>query len=416
LQSKGLLGLLLKGKTMLYRLKVERPYVNLRVLKQYIQEIAQLREAIQHLDRDHYLYHSMRERMHALRREIHNAGARRPVYLVSRQMPNRQWFQVRSTSLSDALADLRSELRYQRADRKNRWAVPKRYAQLNYSMLGGVFLGSGSILALLERKRRRDVKKTPSPTDRKRYIGLEVEFCTRLDESELIDLILEQKLEKIVGLHTDGSIEPETHECDGECNLDYSCECPEDNGFEIVMLTSEENHTRNIERLGKFLQAANAYVNHSCGLHVHLDARTRDTNVMVGNLLACQEYLYKMQPKSRQTNEYCQPLPNGRRDRRFYVHNSRYHGINCASYREHGTIEVRLHAGTTNTQKITDWVRWLIAIVDAPKITAIPRSLPQLWKAVPCFLYLREYVKNRIKRFKTPRKRRRRSVAERFAA
>ena len=36
--------------------------------------------------------------------------------------------------------------------------------------------------------------------------------------------------------------------------------------------------------------------------------------------------------------------------------NDRYHKVNAESYRRHKTIEFRQHAGTTNYEKIINWV------------------------------------------------------------
>lgn len=126
-----------------------------------------------------------------------------------------------------------------------------------------------------------------------------------------------------------------------------------EHSFEFICLFNRKNPAP-LENLCKALAKLNARVNKSCGLHVHLDARDGDARAMARRLKNALPLLKKMVPKSRLENQYCQ------RDMSSRGH--RYAKINTESLRKHQTIEVRMHTGTTNFDKIHNWVRVLLAI------------------------------------------------------
>ena len=55
----------------------------------------------------------------------------------------------------------------------------------------------------------------------------------------------------------------------------------------------------------------------------------------------------------------------------------RYRKLNIQSYFRHQTLEVRHHAGTTNPEKITNWVRLMARLFDAAESAATVRNRPQ---------------------------------------
>ena len=95
------------------------------------------------------------------------------------------------------------------------------------------------------------------------------------------------------------------------------------------------------------LRDAGAEVNRSCGLHVHIDCRdisATAANTRAKRLREALPWLRRMVPSSRLSNNYC----NGSR--------GRYMPINTESYHKHSTVEVRLHSGTLDADKIRNWI------------------------------------------------------------
>lgn len=147
------------------------------------------------------------------------------------------------------------------------------------------------------------------------------------------------------------------------------------------------------------LKEAGAYVNRSCGLHVHVDARdlTPAQVLTVARLYArVESRLYKLVARSRAQGTFSaawgSALVEGlvsdesaplvaRRDaldvntygsvsqaascrRSRYKDGSRYHGLNFNSLDLYGTLEFRLHHGTVNAAKILGWAAVCSAIVN----------------------------------------------------
>ena len=95
------------------------------------------------------------------------------------------------------------------------------------------------------------------------------------------------------------------------------------------------------------LREAGCDVNRTCGLHVHIDCRDI-SNTAAGTrakrLREALPWLKRMVPSSRASNTYCN------RD------SGRYQPINTESLHRHSTVEVRLHSGTLDADKIRNWI------------------------------------------------------------
>ena len=131
-----------------------------------------------------------------------------------------------------------------------------------------------------------------------------------------------------------------------------------------------------------------AIVNRSCGLHVHfnsLEFNARQVAMIALVYKKFEEMLKGMMPKSRQNSNWCRDMSldysellSIREEQdlidRYYemmgsypntdkYNDARYCGINIHSRYFHGTIEFRLHSGTINREKITNWIKILNKIV-----------------------------------------------------
>lgn len=111
-----------------------------------------------------------------------------------------------------------------------------------------------------------------------------------------------------------------------------------------------------------------AKVNKSCGFHVHLDAYSWRSDSIIKLMKVWskieQPILYALVPPSRRNQNFCrQVTPDWiancanvlRHSARPSIGN-RYISLNLAALARHGTIEVRLHGGTSEFMKAASWV------------------------------------------------------------
>jgi hypothetical protein len=189
------------------------------------------------------------------------------------------------------------------------------------------------------------------------------------------------------------------HNCmgaDDHGNYECSCECTcsGGDGHEIAVIAKTKDMPEVLRRVCAVLHEHDAEVNDTCGLHVHLDARNQDENRMFANLVKAQRLLYSMVPAKRKKSGYCTPNTSLKMNR----HCTRYHGINPESFDKYQTIEVRLHSGSVNAEKILKWIELLRKIAYAKKIKKI-NKLSDLTSRVKMSTNLIEYIKERVTKF-----------------
>ena len=181
---------------------------------------------------------------------------------------------------------------------------------------------------------------------------------------------------------------------DYDCNCDCDCES-KSGGHEIAIVAKSSKIAEVLTKVCEVLAKHNSKVNSSCGLHVHVDMRGRDQKRAFANLVKSQRLLYSMCPKSRYNNSYCAPNEHGL-DMGGYE--GRYWGINPKSYEEHRTIEVRLHSGSINAEKIINWVVLLQKIAYAKSMDQVD-YLSDLIGHVKLSKKLVKYIKDRVGKF-----------------
>jgi len=198
----------------------------------------------------------------------------------------------------------------------------------------------------LERLRRNDIDHTPWSS--KRFVGVELELCLPKKAHEKL------KNYKMIGLTVkdDGSIRTNL-----ELFPDGRQSEEPDTSAEVAVLLVQGNYEP-LKQLLNFLNSNGAYVNRSCGLHVHLDQRHNDKKeaLKVFNRLqnSVIPLLSKMVDMTRiKENRYCRLDRNPR---------TKYQAINFLPYKNRKTIEVRLHHGSLDFDEITTWIDTLIAI------------------------------------------------------
>lgn len=143
-----------------------------------------------------------------------------------------------------------------------------------------------------------------------------------------------------------------------------------------------------------------AYVNNTCGTHVHFDMRNIDerTAKKYGRRIArCVPALRTLLPKSRRTSKYClNPINDF-----MGTNNDRYSFVNMQAYRKYQTIEIRGHSGTLNANKILNWIAICEKIMDARIRTKTeeisdPNELIKIYKLDGI---LADYVRERHKKY-----------------
>lgn len=118
----------------------------------------------------------------------------------------------------------------------------------------------------------------------------------------------------------------------------------------------------------------NFQVDRSCGFHAHFDC-TDETE----ESLTCIAYAYALTaklwasfvPKSRRENYFCGPQTyradapvNAESFRTFCYSTERYTWVNWRAFLRHRTVELRIHTGTVDADKVCNWVKAHTRFID----------------------------------------------------
>ena len=124
------------------------------------------------------------------------------------------------------------------------------------------------------------------------------------------------------------------------------------------------------------LATIDARVNKSCGLHVHIGASSMSEEHycrLVRNYQKLERVIDTFMPVSRRGNNsrWCKSLQGidfsgctCKGQIAEAMHCDRYYKVNAVAYERHQTIEFRQHSGTTEYEKIANWVMFLAKLVD----------------------------------------------------
>ncbi len=149
------------------------------------------------------------------------------------------------------------------------------------------------------------------------------------------------------------------------------------NGFEIVSpILKGQNGLEQLEKVCKALKNCNAYINKSCGLHIHFDAskfKLKQFKNLILNYADMESVIDTFLPNSRRANNntYCKSIISHKRA----IENAstinqltdaipqRHSKLNTKSYVKYKTIEFRHHSGTVEFDKIQNWILFLHNLV-----------------------------------------------------
>lgn len=162
-------------------------------------------------------------------------------------------------------------------------------------------------------------------------------------------------------------------------------------GFELV--SPPLTDLADVAKACRALNAVNAKVNKSTGLHVHCgaaDLKIADWKNMVKRYRNNEVAIDSVMPRSRRENNarYVQSILNltdDLIDRATTIRQlgdlmrTRYLKLNVQSFIKHGTVEFRQHSGTVEFSKISKWVEFCLNFVESSKVkTKTSRIKPEM--------------------------------------
>lgn len=175
-------------------------------------------------------------------------------------------------------------------------------------------------------------------------------------------------------------VEIETDECDGYEDYDgqgaFGAKPDASvNGKEFYSdILSGDKGLSEIEKFCNFAERNGFVVDSSCGLHVHFDMRSENTDSMKAiacAMLPTYDVWKAFVDEARHYNHYCHAScaslseVYGVEDFRSWGgRRRRYEWLNFVAYHEHKSLEVRLHHGSLDGREICNWVRGISLWMD----------------------------------------------------
>ena len=123
-----------------------------------------------------------------------------------------------------------------------------------------------------------------------------------------------------------------------------------------------------LEAIEGFCELAQEFeLDQCCGYHLHLDmvntpidARERITDGYILTEEIWQSFVYS----GRRDNRFCHPIENTEDEFPCSVSTDRQCWLNLYALAQHGTIEIRLHTSTLNSEKVSNWIKAHLRFAD----------------------------------------------------
>lgn len=253
------------------------------------------------------------------------------------------------------LKRIREKIVNKRDKLKNPKMDVKIFQGYEFEMVGGVHCNPGGIKRISSDYKWNIMNQTKKPCQFDDYVGVEIEFISEYAQDQVREELIKADLHKHTYVKYDGSIEFDDVE-DSEDWDDYY-------GHEVNVIAPRDKIGDIIERVCKVIvNKVDGRINYSCGLHVHLDVRNKNKEKVFRNLVRAQDLLFKLVDDNRQRSTYCHKVTNDDWNRTSRDH---YVAINGPeAYDKFGTIEVRMHHGSTDAKEINNWIKLLNRISD----------------------------------------------------
>lgn len=192
---------------------------------------------------------------------------------------------------------------------------------------------------------------------------------------------------------------------------DSSVRAPGQSGWELVSpILKGDDGLEQIRKVCEAMGQAGATVNATCGLHVHHDAQdftTKTFKNIVKIYARFEPVMDSLVSNSRRgrNNDYCRTLADVNMGRLLEqdslatirsIYGTRYRKLNITSYVTHGTVEFRQHQGTTNADKIINWIKLTQAIVERAVNRQVKDGTKSDWESFKYFLFLNPNPNNRV--------------------
>lgn len=151
---------------------------------------------------------------------------------------------------------------------------------------------------------------------------------------------------------------------------------------------------KSLETCLRVLNAADATINRTCGLHVHVGVSEYAPNEIVNiykNYQKLEALIDSFMAPSRRGNGcrwarslrgYDFDICNDTRDLATHMGYDRYHKVNPMAYDRHQTVEFRQHQGSVDYQKISMWVKFCCKLVEWSKKHVLENEVSEI-AAVP---------------------------------
>lgn len=147
------------------------------------------------------------------------------------------------------------------------------------------------------------------------------------------------------------------------------------NGQEVVSpILKGTQGLNSLKQVCDSLNAIGAKVNRTTGLHVHFDASKISDSHFVQifkNYQKLESVIDSFMPQSRRANNngYCKSIQDisydscNTKSDIIRANGTRYRKVNAESYLSHKTVEFRQHSGTTDYDKIANWINFLRKLI-----------------------------------------------------
>lgn len=369
--------------------------VDLNVVRDTQHKIAELRKITKSLKKSSLGSEVVTSKLADLRKQRQNLTTM--VFMVTVNNRRFNYYEIftempKASDIRGAKVEFCKRVKTARAEAKKQTVECREVVGFKYNVIGGVMQLPGTIKHLMNNTdpmTRIRANKKPISSSKENFVGIEIELVAKCTKESLEYQLIKSGLAGKVQVKSDSSI---------------SREMPDEYCHEIVILSRQGDLKEIFVRLSEVLKLpfVSAYVNNSCGLHIHIDCRNRDHKKVYKNLVNTIPILTGMVPSDRVTgdaaNRYCQRNTSNDYDIAVGGGN-RYQVINPVAYQKYGTIEVRIHSGTTNATKIINWATLLIAIADATNIETTVSSITKLKELLNLSPKLVDYIERRTKLF-----------------